>query len=119
MINALQQIEKQNAEFAQKLQAMNLSWVKNREALERYLITLWLLWKHRIQLTPDRLADEVLHEHLSRSSFETDMKSLFGQTLIHELGATEAALTRSLFEQEFGAVTQWESADCNIVIVGA
>lgn len=105
------------SKFGQTFRALDWSWVKSSKALERYFRQLYLLWKYRIQLTPDRLADDVLHEHLSRPSFEQDMKLLFGQLVVHQPGVTvNAALTRDLFTQEFGAVPDWKDADCNIAL---
>jgi hypothetical protein len=113
--------QQRSTELAGQLPQFNWDWVSaSPEAVKRYLALLQLMAKYEIPLTPDRLADEALHQHLKQPSFEADMKLLLGKRLLHQPGRTEnAALTRQLYEREFGPVAVWDSADCAIQLDAA
>lgn len=118
----LSPIKDQDHNFWKKLFSLDWSWVSTStasDALQHYFAILYLLWKHRVGLVPNKQADMLLHQHMQNSRFDDEMRYLFGTELIHVAGAsqpTTVKLTQKLLAAELQTVTEWEPADCGIFL---
>lgn len=115
-------IKCQDCNFWEKLLSLDWSWASTsatHDALQNYFKMLYLLWKYRVDLVPDKQADTLLHHHMQNSRFNDEMRYLFGTELIHVAGGSQPAtvkLTQKLLEEEFQVAAVWEPADCGIFL---